>query len=629
MTTTTLAPGSIFAGAYRVIAVLRQGSSRALYAVEEVPGGARRCLKVLHPDLVRGASLRQRFLHHVRPSPALRSEHLVEVLDAGIEAGSGLAWIAMEHLQGENLEAILRARGALPLAEVTELMQQLAAGLQPAHAAGLPHGNLKPQNLMLLAGEGGAPFRLKILNFGLSRFLSETQAGEGPTGTPAWMAPEQVGSSRPPTPATDVWAMGLLGFRALTGHPYWREASAGAMALLREVTVAPLPPVEVRAAEVGAALALPGGFSAWFARCVDRAPSARFPGAPEAYRGLLDALAGRAPAPRAQDSTLLLGSPESATLTAPPSGPASPAVALRVAPGGQPGPTRRRRWLTPVLLLGGALLCAAGVSGLGAYRDRLQRRRAATPGPPLAALPRPAPSAPSASSTPSGAPHGAQERAQPTPPPRACAPGTQKGCDPPPQGGRERAPARERERARAAHEAALAACRDGDLETCRKLGERFERGQGVPRSRERAFALYLWACKRGLQSGCLDARRLDEGRAEGPGAPPDLPELGALHGAPPDAPGAKTCGSASSCLHLGSLYQDGAGVPRDLPRAADSFRQACQQGSAEGCYQAGVMYAQGKGVARDPRQAGALLRRACDGGVRQACEMGPDPARGP
>jgi len=133
------------------------------------------------------------------------------------------------------------------------------------------------------------PFTVKVLDFGIAKAVADnaTAAKVSRTiGSPLWMAPEQAQLGARLTPATDVWPLGLIVFYLLTGKYYWRAPNAGAgdlMMVLNEVMLMPLDPASARAAEYGLATALPAGFDGWFARCVDRDASLRWPSARAAW----------------------------------------------------------------------------------------------------------------------------------------------------------------------------------------------------------------------------------------------------------------------------------------------------------------------------------------------------------
>lgn len=254
----------------------------AVYVAEQLSTGKQRALKTMHPQFVSDESLRERFTQEARIGARIESEHVVDVVAAGIDAATKMPWLAMELLKGETVaEAVARGRSAQPHFAKESLLQ-LGDVLAEAHHAGVVHRDLKPENLFLTTTKRtDVPFVLKVLDFGIAKLLSEGATSvTAAIGTPMWMAPEQTELGAAITPATDVWALGLIAFFVLTGHSYWRLRSEGhevsGAALLRQIVLDPLPLASERAAEHGFAAPLPPGFDAWFARCCARQPTARF-----------------------------------------------------------------------------------------------------------------------------------------------------------------------------------------------------------------------------------------------------------------------------------------------------------------------------------------------------------------
>jgi tRNA A-37 threonylcarbamoyl transferase component Bud32 len=291
--------GSVFAGDFRIDRALSQGGMGAVYVAEQLSTGKARALKVMLAGLVSDPSLRKRFEQEARIGSMIESEHVVEVVGAGIDAGTGLPWLAMELLQGEDLDHVVGARGALPVPEVAQLFQQLCHAVGAAHRVGVVHRDLKPENVFLAkAHRADATFMVKVLDFGIAKIVAEASTKQtAAMGSPIWMAPEQADQSAPITPATDVWALGLIAFFLLTGRPFWRSAndeSATIPQVLKEVLFEPIMPASARMAELGTSLQ---GFDEWFSRCVARDPSARFPDASHAGHALLATLGVGMPPP--------------------------------------------------------------------------------------------------------------------------------------------------------------------------------------------------------------------------------------------------------------------------------------------------------------------------------------------
>jgi len=303
--TAPLMAGTVFAQDYRVVRPLAQGGMGAVYVVEQLSTGRQRALKVMHPRLVHDPKNRARFAQEARVGAWIGSEHVVEVLAAGIDTPSGVPWIAMELLEGETLLMKImredRGRG-MPMAQVRAVLGQLFKPLVAAHAKGIVHRDLKPENVFLLPVQRhDAPMTVKLLDFGIAKLNDLARPGHNSTealGTPLWMAPEQNQHGEIGPPA-DVWAVGLLVYLMLTGRFYWRAANERNLeiaALLGEMLFNPLPSASSRAREYGCEDRIPPGFDAWFARCVVRDPAQRFPSATEMTRGAEGWLAALSPA---------------------------------------------------------------------------------------------------------------------------------------------------------------------------------------------------------------------------------------------------------------------------------------------------------------------------------------------
>ncbi len=336
----------------------------AVYIAHQLSTGRERALKLMHASLAGDENLRRRFEQEARIGSRIKSSHVVEVIAAGVEDKSGMPWLAMELLEGEDLAAHVGRRGALPVGEVERILSELCHALAAAHAVNVVHRDLKPENVFLARShQQGAQTIVKLLDLGIAKTVAEAQLKDtAAVGTPLWMAPEQTGGTV--TPRTDVWALGLLAFWMLTGRCYWRGASAGEgaiMTVLREVVVDPLEPASRRAVSLQCDARLPAGFDDWFSRCVARDPSDRFADAAEARQGFQRLLAGTA------DTVLAL--PPIAQGSA--SGEISSTAAASTLPQGAPQ-TPGRRWLGV-----GLALLAVGAGGLV-----LSRAQKATPSAP-------------------------------------------------------------------------------------------------------------------------------------------------------------------------------------------------------------------------------------------------------
>jgi formylglycine-generating enzyme required for sulfatase activity/tRNA A-37 threonylcarbamoyl transferase component Bud32 len=273
-----LEPGTVFGRDFKVLRALKSGGMGAVYVVEQLSTGKQRALKVMNPDLAQDPATRERFVLEARAASQIDSDHVVEVVTAGVDEDTGAPYLVMELLRGEELHDALDRLGPLPLGDVTEVLSQVGHALERAHAMGIVHRDLKPQNVFLAAARRkDAAFTAKILDFGIAKLVADSQkTSTQPLGSPLFMSPEQTDAKGRISPASDVWALGLIAFKLLTGSDFWRETQSLPV-LLREIVVEPIPFASERARELDMADALPVGFDAWFARCVNRDIDARFP----------------------------------------------------------------------------------------------------------------------------------------------------------------------------------------------------------------------------------------------------------------------------------------------------------------------------------------------------------------
>ncbi|MCC6899516.1 MAG: serine/threonine protein kinase [Polyangiaceae bacterium] len=367
-----LQQGAVVGGDFRVERELARGGMGGVWLVEQVSTGQKRALKVMHPTLVAEPRMRERFEQEARIGGRVPSEHVVEVIAAGVDAQVGIPWLAMELLHGEDLAALSARCGPLPIGELIPIFRQLCHALGAAHSVGIVHRDVKPENVFLAEVQSAdASRQVKVLDFGIAKLAAEAkESGTGQIGTPLWMAPEQSDPRAPITPATDVWALGLLAFHLLTGRYYWKTAndpSAALSALFKETLMEPLVPASERALEYGVQARLPPGFDAWFASAVSREPHLRFSDAHAAFAALEGLAAGA-----------VVSAPPRAAFTS------QPAIS-------QPTPsqpTAKKSSLVPMviglaalLLLGGLIVvvAGAGVFFLGASDG------ASSPAPPSAA----------------------------------------------------------------------------------------------------------------------------------------------------------------------------------------------------------------------------------------------------
>ncbi|WP_437839553.1 protein kinase domain-containing protein [Sorangium sp. So ce1153] len=349
----TLADGTVFAHRYRVVRLLAVGAMGSVYEAVHIETNRRRALKVMHAYLFQSEEMRSRFKREAQITANIESEYIVDVFDAGIDDATGMPFLVMELLRGEELGQRLKRLGRLPPGEVATYLQQTASALDRTHAASIIHRDLKPENLFVTQRDDGTP-RMKILDFGVAKLLAEGGTAAGVTrslGTPIYMAPEQFRVDSKLTSAVDIYALGMIAYTLLVGTPYWSPEAISAGDVIAFALVVVHGPQE---APVQRAMAhrvvLPQGFDAWFARAAAVDPAARFRTASEAAHALSEVLgvaaASSGPAPRQSAPPWALASSSAPVLATPMPGTATPPV---TAPAMITQPTAAPALMTPAI----------------------------------------------------------------------------------------------------------------------------------------------------------------------------------------------------------------------------------------------------------------------------------------
>ncbi len=340
-----LEPGSTFAERYRIEKYLAQGGFGAVYVAEQLATEARVAIKVLWPHVLQSNDAVEKFRQEARIAGRVNSEHIVRIIDAGLDDATRMPFLAMELLNGEDLQRVLERSGPIPPELVVRYLKHVASALDKAHRytdrsgtlMPIVHRDLKPENLFLTHRENGDPL-IKVLDFGIAKVLSGTSnMSQEVKGTPLFMAFEQAAGGAI-TPQTDVWALGLVAFYLLTGESYWRTArdeDGALMQLFGEVMQLPLDTPTQRLSELERLPPWTPDFDVWFSRCVNRDRSQRFASAGAAVSALSDALGVTITASNPSPSALGTGPGPWST---PQPGPTPPGSGVVVARSGE-GPT--------------------------------------------------------------------------------------------------------------------------------------------------------------------------------------------------------------------------------------------------------------------------------------------------
>lgn len=285
--TQTLPPtsSSLVAGKYQLVRCIGQGGMGSVWEGRHTSLGTRVAIKFIEADYADNGEARSRFDREARAAASLQSKHAIQIFDHGVTE-DGKPYIVMEMLVGEPLDKRIQRIGQLPLQDTTRILQQVGRALTQAHDKGIVHRDLKPENIFLVASPDDDDEIAKVLDFGIAKIQNDGSPGLTSStktgavlGTPYYMSPEQARGLRNVDHRTDIWSLGVIAFRAVTGRLPFEGESVGD--LLVKICTSPIPvPSEVLPG-------LPPAFDTWFLRALDRDPARRFASVPEA----MDALA--------------------------------------------------------------------------------------------------------------------------------------------------------------------------------------------------------------------------------------------------------------------------------------------------------------------------------------------------
>ncbi len=229
--TAGIAPGQIIADKYLVERVIGQGGMGIVVAARHIELDDRVAIKFLSYEVMGNSEAVARFAREARASVKIKSEHVARTLDVG-RLDSGAPYMIMEYLEGTDLAARVQQQGPLSVESAIAFMLETCEALAEAHAMGIIHRDLKPSNLFIVRKSDGTE-SIKLLDFGISKITRGTDSGAGLDmtrtaaimGSPLYMSPEQLTSSRDVDARTDIWSLGATLFELLTGSPPFTAAS--------------------------------------------------------------------------------------------------------------------------------------------------------------------------------------------------------------------------------------------------------------------------------------------------------------------------------------------------------------------------------------------------------------------
>lgn len=275
-------PGRVLGGKYRLLRKIGRGGTAVVWLAKRLDWDAEVAVKITLP---RSPLALERFNREVRTIAGLRSSHVVQILDHGVDETTGVLFIVMERLEGETVRGRLERLKVLSPGEVMMLVEHVGQALSRVHAAGVVHRDLKPENIFFV-GNGESPDLFKVLDFGLAKPFegapidprAVTIEGHA-VGTPSYMSPEQIVGVPVEQGGElwDLWSLAVIAFECLVGQ---RPFLAHEVAQLTRLLNSDERPVPSRLGVV------PTGFDAWFARATHPDMEQRYQSAEELVAAL-------------------------------------------------------------------------------------------------------------------------------------------------------------------------------------------------------------------------------------------------------------------------------------------------------------------------------------------------------
>jgi len=282
-TQATIEAGVVLAGKFRIERVLGRGGMGVVVAAHHLQLDERVALKFLLPEALGNAEAVQRFAREARAAVKIKSEHVARVTDVGT-LDNGSPYMVMEYLHGTDLGDLVGSKGVLPIDEAVEFVLQACEAVAEAHAIGIVHRDLKPSNLFLTRRADGSAC-IKVLDFGISKVTTGKDSEMGMTktamvmGSPLYMSPEQMASSRDVDARTDIWAIGAILHELVTGSvPFMADTMPQLCAKILQESPVPLSEARPDA---------PPGLQAVVLRCLQKKTSDRYPTVAELAADLL------------------------------------------------------------------------------------------------------------------------------------------------------------------------------------------------------------------------------------------------------------------------------------------------------------------------------------------------------
>jgi serine/threonine protein kinase len=276
----------LVAGKYEVLRLIGRGGMGSVWEGRHTSLGTRVAIKFIDAEVADSKEAQSRFVTEARAAATLHSKHAIQIFDHGV-TDDGRPYMVMELLNGEPLDKRLDRQGRLSLQETARILGQVSRALQRAHEKGIIHRDLKPENIFLVRSPDEDDEVAKVLDFGIAKIkatpgeqgLSTSTKTGAVLGTPYYMAPEQARGLRTIDTRADLWSLGVIAYKCVTGVLPFEGVSVGDL-LVKICTAAPPTP----------SLTVPGlppAFDSWFQRALGREPEQRYQSAQEQADALM------------------------------------------------------------------------------------------------------------------------------------------------------------------------------------------------------------------------------------------------------------------------------------------------------------------------------------------------------
>jgi len=383
-------PGDTLAGRYRVERVIGVGGMGVVVAARHLDLDHLVAIKFLLSDVLENQDAVGRFTREARAAVKIQNEHVARVTDVGT-LESGAPYMVMEYLEGADLEQFARTRGPLSVEDTVDFVLQACEAIAEAHGLGIVHRDLKPGNLFLVRRPDGSRI-VKVLDFGISKFKGALAGHAVATtatmlGSPPYMSPEQLSTPRDIDSRTDIWSLGIIMYRLLTGRlPFEAETILELCVVIMHGELRPL-----REARPD----VPRELEVVIRRSLEKNRMRRFASVAELARALIEFAPQRSHV--SLDRILHLQSSQGATADTVPSQQAARSGGSEVPPGapvidtnaswGHTARSTKRSTRRGLLLIATAILVAGAGVMAGARLDRFRPKTQELAGPTSAGTP--------------------------------------------------------------------------------------------------------------------------------------------------------------------------------------------------------------------------------------------------